>query len=311
MPVADTTGIAHAYTLSEAFSPSDDHGSSEGETLVFVHGWLLSQTYWRPLVQHLSPDYRCLTYDLAGFGDSVPIVSDKGTQEITLPANSTLPIEGLTPEGIYQSPDYSLAAYAKQLEALLDHLNIHRAWLLGHSLGGSIALWAAYLFPERVKGVICINAGGGIYIPSEFERFRSAGAQMVKFRPAWLSQLPLLPRLFSRVMVRRPLALEWGRQRVADFVRADRGAAEGALLQTTTEAEVHLLPQVVGQLGQRVHFITATDDTVMPPRYVHYLASFHPGFVVGEMVTEVEDCGHMAMLEQTERVAGIIRSVIG
>ncbi|MEO0884540.1 MAG: alpha/beta hydrolase [Cyanobacteria bacterium J06648_10] len=311
MTVANITGIAHAYTLSEALTALDSDRSLDQETLVCVHGWLLSQTYWQPLVQQLSFRYRCLTYDLSGFGDSSPVGSPSRPHEITLPAYSTLPIDELTPQGTYRPPSYSLAAYAQRLEALLDHLDIRRTWLLGHSLGGSIALWAAYLFPERIKGVVCINAGGGIYIHSEFEKFRSAGAQMVKFRPHWLMQLPLLPYLFSHLMVRRPLAPEWGKQRVADFVRADRGAAEGALLQTTTESEVHLLPQVVGQLTQPVHFITATNDTVMPPRYVHYLASFHPGFSVGEMVTEIEDCGHMAMLEQTEAVADVVRNVVG
>lgn len=309
MPVANITGIAHAYTLTEALTALEGHTPSACETLVFVHGWLLSQTYWQPLVRQLSADYRCLTYDLSGFGNSAPTAATHGPADITLPKGSSLPVAGVTSKGNYQTPAYSLAAYAKHLEALIDHLNIDRAWLIGHSLGGSVALWAAYLFPERIKGVICINAGGGIYIPNEFEKFRSAGQQMVKFRPAWLRRVPLLPRLFSRLMVKRPLAYEWGKQRIVDFIRADRQAAEGALLQTTTEAEVHLLPQVIGRLTQPVHFITATNDTVMPPRYVHYLASFHPQFAASETVTEVADCGHMAMLEQTEVVAGVVRKV--
>ena len=108
---------------------------------------------------------------------------------------------------LYSVSAYSLAAYAHDLSLLLDQLALDNVWLVGHSLGGSVALWAAYLFPDRVKGVICLNAGGGIYIPKEFEKFRSAGQQMVKYRPAWLPKVPLLPSLFSRVMVHKTQAV--------------------------------------------------------------------------------------------------------
>lgn len=288
MPTFSTQGAVHSYDLTESRSRQ---GLARCETLVFLHGWLLSRSYWQPLVEQLSTDYRCLTYDLRGFGESVASVSE--------PAIASSKFSR-----------YSLAAYAQDLEKLLDGLGLDQVWLLGHSLGGSIALWAAYLFPNRVKGVICINAGGGIYIDQAFEKFRKAGQQMVKFRPRWLGQLPVLPQIFSRMMVRQPLGVQWGQQRIQDFIRADRLAAEGALLESTTEEEVHQLPIIVGKLSQPVHFITASEDKIMPPRYVRYLASFHPRFVEGESVTELSDCGHMAMVEQTEAVADVVRFVI-
>ena len=275
-----------AYDLIRA-----DAGLNACETIVCIHGWLLSRSYWKPLVAQLSTDYHCLTYDLRGFGESV---------EAALPKK---------PDAAFSR--YSLAAYAQDLEALLDRLELDEVWLLGHSLGGSIALWAAHLFPQRVKGVICVNAGGGIYIDKAFEKFRTAGQQMVKFRPGWLARLPLLPQVFSRMMVKQPLGAKWGRQRIHDFVLADRVAAEGSLLESTTEAEVHQLPVLMSKLTVPVHFITASEDTIMPPRYVRYLASFHPQFVEGETVTELSDCGHMAMVEQPEAVGDVVRFVIG
>lgn len=263
------------------------------ETIVCIHGWLLSRSYWQPLVSLLSADYHCLTYDLRGFGESV---EDE-------------PV-GDEPFRKSNFSRYSLGAYAQDLEALLEGLDLDEVWLLGHSLGGSIALWAAHLCPRRVKGVICVNAGGGIYIDKAFETFRTAGQQMVKFRPSWLARLPLLPQVFSRMMVNQPLGAKWGQQRLLDFVRADRTAAEGALLESTTEDEVHQLPVLMSQLTVPVHFITASEDTIMPPRYVRYLASFHPQFVEGETVTELSDCGHMAMIEQPDAVADVVRFAI-
>jgi len=339
MHTAKIAGITHAYDLTEALTPSGEEAKNASkpehapETLVFVHGWLLSRAYWQPLVAQLRAHYRCLTYDLRGFGESASDCSDKEYREnnppsrrVKLAQGRPLPLIDTTDNvsserNSFLASDYSLAAYAQDLEALLDELEIENAWVLGHSLGGSVALWAAYLLPNRIKGVVCINAGGGIYIPNEFEKFRSAGQQMVKYRPAWLTQMPLLPQIFSRLLVKQPLESRWGRQRIQDFVRANKAAALGALLETTTEEAVHLLPQVVRQITQPVHFITATQDKIMPPRYVRYLASFHPQFRAAategsadqqsKSVSEINDCGHMAMVEQPKAVADIVRSVVG
>lgn len=251
-------GVPHAYdfirkqTRSRLTQPSIKTPTTEAQTLVFIHGWLLSRAYWQPVVQMLSESYSCLTYDLRGFGESV-LASDRATQltdaapqPIELPVGRTLLTSHSNQKiASYQASAYSLAAYAKDLESLLNQLELDQVWLLGHSLGGSIALWAAYLLPERVRGVICINAGGGIYIKDEFEKFRTAGQQMLRFRPGWLTQMPLLPRVFSRLMVKQSLPLHWGQQRIRDFIRADAQAAKGSLLDSTTAAEVYLLPQVI------------------------------------------------------------------
>ncbi len=318
MPTVDIFGIPHTYNLSANPYPSSASASSPAastgpETLVFIHGWLLSQVYWQPLVTQLSEDYRTLTYDMRGFGGSVlPDLSpdSQAPRDIHLPPGKSWYPSANNDSSPYNVTPYSLAAYAHDLGKLLDHLGLENVWLMGHSLGGSVALWSAYLFPQQVKGVICLNAGGGIYIPNEFEKFRAAGQQMVKFRPAWLPNVPLLPRVFTQAMVHKKLDIRWGQQRVKDFVRADRDAAKGALLESTTAEEVHQLPKLVGQLEQPVHFITASQDTVMLPRYVNYLASFHSQFAQETMVSEIPDCGHMAMVEQPEAVEAIVREVI-
>lgn len=143
-------------------------------------------------------------------------------------------------------------------------------------LGGTIALWAANQLPEHVKGVICINAGGGIYLKEAFEQFRSAGQTLLKFRPQWLSYVPLIDLLFTRANVAQAIARSWGRQRLIDFVVAHPEAALGALLDSTTEEEINRLPQVVSQLKQPVYFLAGSKDQIMEPKYVRHLASFHP-----------------------------------
>ncbi|MEM6451153.1 MAG: alpha/beta hydrolase [Cyanobacteria bacterium P01_D01_bin.105] len=340
MPTATILGVPHAYDLwspAPSSNPPEQQSQHTTETIVFIHGWLLSRSYWQPLIDELSTcqagqpaHYQYLTYDMRGFGESQPRLHEASSEQnhtsraIPLPPgknwypnhspNDNSPDDNsLNDDSPYRNDSFSLAAYAQDLAALLDELKLDQVWLMGHSLGGSVALWAAYLFPTRVKGVLCLNAGGGIYIPKEFEKFRGAGQQMVKYRPQWLTKLPGLPRVFTRAMVHKPLALKWGQQRLQDFVCANRAAAEGALLASTTQAEVLQLPQLMGELAQPVHFITATQDSIMPPRYVNYLASFHSNFqkhCPQRMVAEIAECGHMAMVEQPKAVANIVKAFV-
>ena len=285
MPTIDILGVPHTYE----FTPSTAKSSSP--VLVFLHGWLLSHRYWQPLIKLIGLEYQCLVYDLRGFGDT------------RIPSDCQVTKE--------QDRHYTLAAYAEDLQCLLQKLEIQKAWLIGHSLGGSIALWAADYNREKIEGVICLNSGGGIYLKEEFERFRTVGQNLIKYRPGWLAYIPLVDFLFARMMVARPLTLHWGHQRIIDFVRADRQAALGVLLDSTTETEVHLLPRLVASLNQPVYFIAGKKDKVMEPKYVNHLASFHQLFTQnGNNVFEIADCGHLSMLEQPEIVASIIINIL-
>jgi 2-succinyl-6-hydroxy-2,4-cyclohexadiene-1-carboxylate synthase len=286
MPSINVLETPHFYELTPPVA------NSKLPVLVFVHGWLLSRRYWQPIVELLQSEYQCLIYDARGFGDSSSLTS-------------------LTTSDPSKSRGYSLDAYAEDLQYLLENLEIRQAWIVGHSLGGSVALWAANICPKIVQGVICLNAGGGIYLKEEFERFRHAGKQLVKFRPDWLRYIPFLSILFSRMMVARPLDLKWGRQRIIDFIQADEEAALGALLESTTEAEVHLLPQLVAQLKQPVYFIAGEKDQVMELKYVHHLASFHLLFSSGDSnVFAISNCGHLGMIEAPDEVASIISDIL-
>ncbi|MEB3295815.1 MAG: alpha/beta hydrolase [Synechococcales bacterium] len=88
MPIVDVTGVPHGYDLTPA--------TAEPLVLFFVHGWMLSRVYWQPVLAELTSTYRCLTYDLRGFGESRPCT---------------------TPNACY-----SLQTYAQDLLHLLDRL---------------------------------------------------------------------------------------------------------------------------------------------------------------------------------------------
>ncbi len=107
-----------------------DQGS--GPVVVLIHGLLGAHSNWEPQIETLSRHYRVIAPDLFGHG-----ASDK-------------------PAG-----DYSLSAHAATVRDLLEALDIPSATLVGHSLGGGIAMQTLYLFPERVER-LCLVASGGL-----------------------------------------------------------------------------------------------------------------------------------------------------
>lgn len=117
--------------------------------------------------------------------------------------------------------------------------------------------------------------------------------------------------MFTRANIVNPIARQWGRQRVLDFVIAHRDAALGSLLDSTTEEEVNRLPPLVSRLSQPVYFFAGQQDRIMEPKYVRHLASFHPLFQTCQgNVLEIPNCGHLAMLEQTDTVAREIGAIL-
>lgn len=287
MATATVFGVPHHYELT---------ANGDAPPLVFVHGWMLSHQYWQPLLPYLADSHPCLCYDLRGFGQSRHQLDH---YQPGLPTAA---------EGLQSSPSpYGLAAYARDLAELLRQQQLGPVWLVGHSLGGSIALWAAHCYPEQVKGVICLNSGGGLYLEREFRQFRQVGQNIVRWRSPWMRHLTPLAWAMTRASVVQPLAYRWGHQRLTDLIDADADAALGSLLESTTEGEVHLLPRLVSTLKQPIYFITGDRDPVMDLKFVRHLAGYRPSAQTGETaVIPIPNCGHMAMLEQPRAVAQAI-----
>lgn len=284
MATIEIRSIPHRYDLS-APRPGRD-------PIIFLHGWLLSRHYWQPVIEQLSTDYQCLSYDLRGFGDS----QGKSTGPLAI-----APRERHSQRR--QQEAYSPRAYAEDIGELMDQLGIEKAWLVGHSLGGTIALWGGHSLGDRIAGMVCLNSGGGLYLEKEFRTFRKVGQQLVKWRPRWLKHFPVLHWMFCYDSVPHPLLVRWGRQRVLDFMAANGEAALGSLLTSTTRAEVHRLPQLVAELPQPAYFIAGQEDTIMEPRYVQHLASYHALYgAKGDNLIKLPGCGHMAMVEQPSAV---------
>ncbi len=99
-----------------------------GRPLIFLHGWLGSWRYWMPAMNEISAKHRAYAFDLWGFGDS-----DKLKMH------------------------YSINAYVELLGKFIDYLGVPPISLVGHALGGVIALLFAAQAPERVEQVMGVS----------------------------------------------------------------------------------------------------------------------------------------------------------
>jgi pimeloyl-ACP methyl ester carboxylesterase len=194
--------------------------AGEGPAVVLVHGMLNSSSHWQEVALDLAAEHTVIAPDLIGHGDSA------------------------APRG-----DYSLGAHAASIRDLLTALGVERATLVGHSLGGGVAMQFFYQFPSRVERLALISSGGLGHEVSPV--LRSAALPGVS---AALS-LAAHPRLLD------------GLHRMGGQLRA-RGVRHGVYLQAAVRALrplerpqaraafLHTLRSVIDVRGQRV---SATD----------------------------------------------------
>jgi pimeloyl-ACP methyl ester carboxylesterase len=105
--------------------------AGEGSPVVLIHGMVNASRHWAAVAERLAQRHLVIAPDLIGHGDSA------------------------TPRG-----DYSLGAHAAVIRDLLAALGIERATMVGHSLGGGIAMVYFWQFPERVERLALVSSGG-------------------------------------------------------------------------------------------------------------------------------------------------------
>ncbi len=105
--------------------------AGSGPVILLIHGIGDNSTTWETVQAKLAQRFTVIAVDLLGHGQS-----DK------------------------PRADYSIAAYANGMRDLLSVLDIERATVIGHSLGGGVAMQFAYQFPQLVERLVLVGAGG-------------------------------------------------------------------------------------------------------------------------------------------------------
>src|SRR5215210_1410540 len=139
--------------------------AGSGPAVVLIHGITSSAETWRPAMSALASGHTVIAPDLLGHGASAK------------------------PRG-----DYSLGAFASGVRDLLAGLGHDRVTVVGHSLGGGVAMQFAYQFPERTERLALVSSGGlGREVSLLLRAAALPGAELVLplLVPGWLERAAL------------------------------------------------------------------------------------------------------------------------
>jgi pimeloyl-ACP methyl ester carboxylesterase len=229
-------------------------GVVETPAVVLLHGIGGMHLFWPPQIRRL-PGYRVFALDLPGHGKSN---HGGGLQTVE--------------------------AYAAQIVAWMETVNLHRAVFVGHSLGGAIALNLSKQYPERALGLGLFSSGVRLNIPQEILADASSNAtfyKSVENLVSWSFGASVSAQLSeftaSRWREVRPSVL------YGDLIASEQFDFNEQLTEIR-------LPTLV---------LCGEEDRITPLRYSQLLARIIPGAIL----QIIPQAGHMVMLEQPDLVA--------
>ncbi len=172
----------------------EDSGGN-GPPLILSHGFLMDRTMFAPQVDALAPEFRVITWDERGFGETE-----------------------------FDGEPFTYWDSARDCLGLLDHLGIARAVLGGMSQGGFLSLRAALLAPERVRALVLIDTQSGTEDPARLPAYR-------QMQQTWLEVGPVdeLAQAIANLILGDPGLNEHWIARWRELPRDSLGAAGDCL----------------------------------------------------------------------------------
>lgn len=233
-----------------------------GTPLVLLHGYPLDHHLWDDVAPLLEDTFDLILPDLRGFGESTTV----------------------------DSP-YTMNDYASDIAGLLDQLGIQKAAIVGHSMGGYVALAFAKLYPERVSGLGLVSSQVLADPPDRKEgRYKSAaevsdkgiGGVVETMAPKFTSNEGL--QAFARETMER--------QQPAAFIGALKAMAER--MDATPLLSSFKFPVVI---------IHGEADALIPIDRAREVKSAIPN----AHLVELKGAGHMPMMEAKEETARALK----
>ncbi|MEH6790583.1 alpha/beta fold hydrolase [Parasphingorhabdus sp.] len=255
-----------------------DEGNKNGPALLLVHGSNSSLHTWGPLVALLGDKYRLISLDLYGHG-----------------------LTGPNPEGRYDA-DSNIAAAVR----VLDAIDVDKAYWVGNSMGGWLTWRAGLSVPERVSGLVLIDASGA---QVEQKAKPYLGARLAQ---SWIGQL-LLPEITPRFLVKSSLQESVARPDLVTEELVDRywellrypGNRQASLERANTPREPEKWREV-GKLSMPVLLLWGEQDKIIPFSHARAFQDAIPG----SQLTSYANAGHLPMEETPAQVARDIASWI-
>jgi pimeloyl-ACP methyl ester carboxylesterase len=255
-----------------------------GPVVVLIHGIAGTSETWDPVLPMLGERQTIIAPDLLGHGQS-------GGGE----------------------GDYSLGAYASGVRDLLVAIGHDRATLVGHSLGGGVAMQFAYQFPEMLERLVLVSSGGlGRELNLLLRSAALPGADYVLpllFAAGFPSTGTKIASLVNRVGFRAGLDLEEigrGFASLGDtearraFIHTARGLIDPGGQRVNATGRLYLAADVP------VMIVWGARDTMIPVDHAHAAHRQMPG----SRLEIFEQAGHFPHLSEPHRFAEVLSSFI-
>jgi pimeloyl-ACP methyl ester carboxylesterase len=265
--------------------PTSDGGSlhvverGSGRPVVLLHGVTLSALTWLYQLDDLAPRCRLLAVDQRGHGSSRP-----GTAE------------------------WNIDRLATDVAGLLDHRDLHDAVLVGHSMGGMVALQFALdhaaTFERRVAGLVLMSTSGGPVV-----RLAAYQALTDAITPPARYALSLSDRIPGGMFAANDLSylifrLGMGRDPAPEHIELNRLMTAGTPVTVWGELLTHVggfdVKDRLGEIHAPTLVMVGTRDLLTPPASARALVAGLPG---AEPLAVFPGAGHMLMLERRREVA--------
>lgn len=234
---------------------------SRGENILLIHGSVGSAKQWQAVATNLSKEHRVLTVDLPGHGRSNPC------------------------------PGQSIADYCADIKALVDTLGLQPLIMVGHSMGGAIALEYAINHGQDLLALGLLSTGAKLKVsPYLFEICEENNLQKMKTFTAKYCFSPI----HSLVKVQR-WQEDWGFPNI-DVIHKDFLACN-SFDRMNDLGSINGIPTLI---------ICGKDDQMTPLKYSKYMLN-NIGTAKLEVIPKT---AHMTMIENAEQVSQLIANLI-
>jgi pimeloyl-ACP methyl ester carboxylesterase len=225
-----------------------------GPPTLFLHSWLGSWRYWLPTMDHISERYRAYALDFYGFGDS-----DR------------------------RDSAFSLKEFVGLLIGFMDNLGLQKVSLVGHGLGGMVAVRAAAEHPERFTKIMAVTTP-----------FQGTQLQSI-VKPGTLSRIfgrPNPSNIWSKLI--RQLSVDYP-QILNEIIEDTESLSENLVQRVIGSVMETDLRQDLGQLTVPLLAVFGDKDTIVSPEQARCLLEEHSTL---QQVIRLPKSSHFPFLDQ-------------
>ena len=249
--------------ILESTGTAIDHFEGKAPSLVFLHGWSCNRQHWKEQVPRFKGEYEIVTIDLAGHGESTK-----------------------------QKKEWTVPGLADEVVEVIEALDLKKVILIGHSMGGSVALFVAPKIPDRVLGIIGVDCLHNADYPITKQQIDSVISSFEKDFPGAMNGF------FDRLFASRPEAVEI-KGFVKETIRGARPEVAIGLMRSYLETD----------------FPRAFRDARVPIRCINAATPYTTEIETNRKYADfdavlMEDVTHFLMLEKPDPFNVLLRKAI-